>query len=97
MGENCTLREIFEKGLKAFRRSRVLLPFEEKAAVAIQSCRTIALGGHVKRCPEGCVEKVWYNSCRHRACPVCAWAKIYQWLETIRALLLPTDFNARED
>ncbi len=91
MGDNCTLREIFKEGLDAFRRSRVLRPFEEKAAVAIQRCRTKALGGHIKRCPEGCVEKAWYNSCRHRACPLCAWAKIYQWLETISARLLPTD------
>ncbi len=91
MREKCTLREIFKKGLDAFRRTRVLRPFEEKAALAIQSCRTAVLGGHVKRCPEGCVEKVWYNSCRHRACPLCAWAKIYQWLETIRDRLLPTD------
>ncbi len=91
MGEKCTLREIFKKGLRAFRRTRVLRPFEEKAALAIQSCRTAVLGGHLKLCPEGCVEKVWYNSCQHRACPLCAWARIYKWLETIRARLLPSD------
>ncbi len=91
MGEKCTLREIFKEGLDAFRRTRTLRPFEKKAALAIQQCRTAALGGHVKRCPSGCVEKVWYNSCRHRACPLCAWTKIYQWLETISARLRPTD------
>ena len=91
MGTKYTLREIFKTGLKAFRRTRVLLPHELKAALAIVRCRTAELGGHIKRCPEGCVEKAWYNSCRHRACPLCAWAKIHQWLETIRARLLPTD------
>lgn len=68
-----------------------MLPFQLKAGIAILRCRTAELGGHAKRCPSGCVEKVWYNSCRHRACPLCAWIKIDQWLEKIRSLLLPTD------
>ena len=32
-----------------------------KAAAAIARCRTAALGGHVQKCPEGHVERVWYN------------------------------------
>ncbi|MCP3962551.1 MAG: transposase [bacterium] len=91
MGTKCTLREIFKEGFEAYCRTRGLLPFQLKAGLAILRCRTAELGGHVKRCPAGCVEKVWYNSCRHRACPLCAWVKIHQWLETIRARLLPID------
>lgn len=91
MGTNCTLRDIFKHGFEAYRRTGKLLPFQIKAGLAILRCRTAELGGHVKRCPTGCVEKAWYNSCRHRACPLCAWTKIHQWLEKIRARLLPTD------
>ncbi len=91
MGTNYTLREVFKAGFEAFRRTGGMLPFQLKAGLAILRCRTAELGGHAKRCPAGCVEKVWYNSCRHRACPLCAWIKIHQWLETIRARLLPTD------
>lgn len=85
------MRDIFQAGFAAYRRTRGMLPFQLKAGLAILRCRTAELGGHAKRCPAGCVEKVWYNSCRHRACPLCAWVKIDQWLERIRGLLLPTD------
>jgi hypothetical protein len=51
-------------------------------------CRTAALGGHVQRCPNGHVERVWYNSCRHRACPQCNGLAKEQWLERTRARLI---------
>jgi hypothetical protein len=37
------------------------------------------------------VERVWYNSCRHRFCPQCAQLQIAQWLERQRARLLACD------
>jgi hypothetical protein len=55
------------------------------------ACRTAALGGHVRQCPAGHVTEVWYNSCRHRACPRCCWQRISQWLDGWLAQLLPTD------
>jgi len=86
-----TLRDVFAAGLEGYLRTR-WLPFHLlKAAYAIAQCRTAALGGHVKRCQHGHVQQVWYNSCRHRACPLCAWTKIDQWLNRIRDRLLPTD------
>ena len=51
-------------------------------------CRTAVLGGHVQRCPNGHIERVWYNSCRHRACPQCNGLAKEQWLERTRARLL---------
>jgi hypothetical protein len=55
------------------------------------ACRTAALGGHVRQCPAGHVTEVWYNSCRHRACPRCCFQRISQWLDGWLAQLLPTD------
>jgi hypothetical protein len=45
----------------------------------------------VQACPEGQVERVWYNSCRQRFCPQCAQLQIAQWLERQRARLLACD------
>jgi len=62
-----------------------------KAAWALLVCRTAVLGGHIQACPEGHVERVWYNSCRHRLCPQCAWVQIERWLVTQKARLLACD------
>ncbi len=93
MSTSCTLRDVFEHGLESYlARYRFSLPFfQAKAAVALRDCRTIALGGHAKKCPEGHVDGVWYNSCRHRACPQCCWSKIDEWLDKVRERILPTE------
>lgn len=59
-----------------------------RAKESITRCRTAGLGGHVQRCPNGHVQRVWYNSCRHRSCPVCAWTSVERWLEAQRRRLL---------
>lgn len=59
-----------------------------EACRAILSCRTAELGGHVKRCANKHVVKVWYNACRNRACPRCACGRVRRWLERqVRTLL----------
>lgn len=55
------------------------------------ACRTATLGGHIQRCPEGHVEGIWYNSCKHRACPQCASIQIERWLERQKERLLACD------
>lgn len=59
-----------------------------KAAGRISICRTFALGGHIQACPEGHVEKHWYNSCRHRSCPVCNYTATERWLDSQKARVL---------
>ena len=54
-------------------------------------CRTAALGGHVQACPDGHVARIWYNSCRHRACPQCAYLQTERWLALQQARLLACD------
>src|SRR5918996_5320888 len=34
------------------------------------------------------MERVWYNSCRHRLCPPCAWRQSERWLLQQKARLL---------
>ena len=86
-----TLQAIFREQFDAFARARRLPPHQRKAAHAIIACRTAALGGHVQRCPDGHVERISYNSCRHRACPQCAHLPNERWLERQQARLLACD------
>ena len=46
-----------------------------KVMSAIETCRTAALGGHVKGCEECGYRQIAYNSCRNRHCPKCQGAK----------------------
>lgn len=59
-----------------------------RAAAALRKCRTAALGGHVQRCPNGHLDRVWYNSCRNRACPQCNGLAKERWLQRTRARLI---------
>jgi Putative transposase/Transposase zinc-binding domain len=59
-----------------------------RAVWAILACRTAVLGGHIQACPEGHVERIWDNSCRHRMCPQGAWVQTERWLARQKARLL---------
>jgi Putative transposase/Transposase zinc-binding domain len=83
-----TLQQILQQGYAAFERCHPLPAYVRKAAWALLVCRTAVLGGHIQACPEGQVERVWYNSCRHRLCPQCAWLQVERWLVQQKARLL---------
>ena len=84
-----TLQQIFQQGDAAFAPSHRLPDHGRAAARAMMTCRTAVLGGgHVQRGPEGHVERLWYNSCRHRLCPQCSWLQIERWLAIQKARLL---------
>ena len=65
--------------------------YVRRAAHAIMQCRTAALGGHVQACPDGHMARIWYNSCRHRSCPQCAYLQTERWLAHQQARLLACD------
>src|SRR5215468_1600045 len=64
-----------------------------KVLLAIERCRTAALGGHIDECP-GCGYRatISYNSCRNRHCPKCQTAAREQWIAARRRELLPTRY-----
>ena len=86
-----TLQAIFQDSFDSFSRTHRLAHHHRKAAQAIMQCRSMALGGHVKKCPNGHVEGVWYNSCGHRSCPQCSQLPKERWLEKQNARLLACD------
>jgi hypothetical protein len=86
-----TLQTIFQDAFPAYEQRHALPAHVRRAAHALMQCRTAALGGHIQACPDGHVARVWYNSCRHRACPQCAYLQTERWLALHRARLLACD------
>jgi hypothetical protein len=86
-----TLQMIFHDAFPAYAQNHPLPAHVRTAARALMQCRTAALGGHIQACPDGHVARVWYNSCRHRSCPQCAYLQTERWLTLQRARLLACD------
>jgi hypothetical protein len=86
-----TLQTIFQDAFPVYEQTHPLPSHVRRAAHAIMQCRTAALGGHSQACPDGHVARIWYNSCRHRSCPPCAYLQTERWLARQRARLLACD------
>jgi putative transposase/transposase-like zinc-binding protein len=86
-----TLQTIFQDAFPAYEQTHPLPAHVRRAARAIMQCRTAALGGHVQACPDGHMARIWYNSCRHRVCPQCAYLQSERWLALQQARLLACD------
>jgi Putative transposase/Transposase zinc-binding domain len=89
----CTLRGIFQQHFEVYAKQRKLPLYVHRAAYWISSCRTAALGGHVRRCPAGHIERAFYNSCHQRGCPQCQAMASETWLARQRARLLSCEHH----
>jgi len=83
-----SIQQILQDHFDALVASGTLSAPQQRAGWALRKCRTAALGGHVQRCPNGHVERVWYNSCRNRACPQCNGLARERWLQRTQARLI---------
>jgi len=83
-----TLQTVFQLGFKDYAAQHRLPLHYHQAASHILSCRTAALGGHSVYCDNHHLNGVWYNSCKHRACPQCNGVGLYRWVEQQKARLL---------
>ena len=63
-----------------------------RAMIAIESCRTAALGGHLERCDDCGHQRVSFNSCRNRNRPKCQGLARAQWLEDRQSELLDVPY-----
>ena len=79
--------DILRAGAGQFLASRSVPGVVHKAVRAILACRTAVLGGHAGLCESGHLS-VWYNACRHRCCPRCAFYRVQRWLERQARILL---------
>lgn len=66
---------------------------QRRVVAAITSCRTAALGGHVRECDHGCgYQEISFNSCRDRHCPKCQGLERMRWQEARAEDLLPVPY-----
>ncbi len=86
-----TLQSIFRSAFADYRKEYGLSMDQIKAAQAIMDCQSEALGHEEWVCRnDGHVERQ-HHSCRHRSCPRCNGSQSREWLEKIKAKLLPCD------
>ncbi len=85
-----TMQRIVYDNWRAFAAKCPQPKYTHRAAFLLAHCRTALMGGHVERCEHGHVEKVHYNSCRHRCCPGCSAAPRKAWLDKQQAKMLDT-------
>ena len=83
------LVDLLKAHYPAFEQTHQLQEHVRRACRMITFCHTSALGGHVERCPNGHVERIFYNSCGHRVCSRCASRKRRKWLLRRQGKLLP--------
>ncbi|MFY0665799.1 MAG: IS91 family transposase [Natronospirillum sp.] len=87
---NVTIQHILNDHGDAYLKSHRLPLYKHKALWSIRHCRTSQMGSHADVCINGHIDNVHYNSCRHRSCPQCQFAKSQQWLQKQQARLLNT-------
>jgi len=84
--------DIFRLYGERYRRTHPLSPAQQQVMTAIETCRTVQLGGHAEHCPTCGFERYAYNSCRNRHCPKCQTFTKVQWVEDRKADLLPVPY-----
>jgi len=89
-----TLNTIFQRAGPAYRAQPdvVISPQQRRAMLAIERCRTEALGGQVFTCPSCQTTRYSYHSCRNRHCPTCQQDAGQAWLAAQAACLLPVPY-----
>jgi hypothetical protein len=83
-----TVQAILQEHYERFAATHPLAAYQRDAARQLRDCRTAALGGHWRSCPQGHVHTAHYNSCHHRSCPQCASLARERWLDDWKQRLL---------
>jgi hypothetical protein len=86
-----TLQNIFKAGFEKYKTRHGMSMDQYRAAEAIMTCQSDALGHEEWACLEDGHSERQNHSCRHRSCPRCHSAQTQAWLERIEARLIPTD------
>jgi len=86
-----TIQSILLIGYAAYEKVRQLPDYVRETAHCLMVCRTAVLGGHTQACPDGHIQRIWYNSCKHRMCPQCAYLQVQKWLAKQKTRILRCD------
>jgi Putative transposase/Transposase zinc-binding domain len=76
----------------AYLQSHSTVAVQRRALVAIERCRTAALGGHARVCEACGAIEVRYNSCRNRHCPQCQTLAKERWVAARASDLVPVPY-----
>jgi len=92
--EGLEVADVFRRFGPAFREQHgaSLSGARRRAMIAIENCRTAALGGHVERCGACGHQRIAYDSCRNRNCPKCQGLARAQWIADRQAELLDVPY-----
>ena len=83
-----SVQEILQQHLSEIVTRQHFAPHQHRALQQLAICRTAKLGGHAQYCSAGHLNGIWYNSCKHRACPQCRGFAAAQWRQNTESLLL---------
>jgi hypothetical protein len=81
--------DVFREHALAYLGQHRLRPEQRRALWDLRSCRTEAMGGNRRTCPECGYSEIHYNSCRNRHCPQCRALARATWLSARQTRLLP--------
>jgi hypothetical protein len=86
--------DIFRRYGDAYRREAgvSLSSAQGRVMMAIESCRTAVLGGHVEACDACGHQRIAYNSCANRHCPKCQSLKRAAWIDDRKQDLLDVEY-----
>lgn len=86
--------DVFRRFGPAYREAQAghLSLAQLRVMAAIETCRTVVLGGHVEVCADCGLIRNAFNSCRDRHCPKCQATAAQKWLEARQAELLPVRY-----
>jgi hypothetical protein len=89
-----TLNTVFQRYGPGYRANppHMMAPQQRRVMLAIERCRTEALGGQVFTCPSCQTVRYSYHSCRNRHCPTCQHDAGQAWLAEQQACLLPVPY-----
>lgn len=89
-----TLNTVFQRFGPAYRAdpNHCLSPQQRRVMLALERCRTEALGGQVFTCPTCQTVRYSDHSCRDRHCPACQQDAGQAWLAAQQACLLPVPY-----
>jgi hypothetical protein len=74
--------DVLRRFLPPFLATKPVLSVAQRRAIAaIRKCRTPALGGHERVCPDCKSSHFAWHSCNHKACPQCGRAATAQWIQ----------------
>ena len=85
--------DVFRNCETDFQADQSLSWEQRKAFRDIAVCRSAALGGWVRRCPQCDHQEISYRSCRNRHCPKCQGTSRADWLQARADDLLPVPYH----